>query len=107
MEINPEEATIVRRIFMEYAAGKSPRQIAADLNAASVPAPRGRGAGSGHWKANTIYGHRARGTGILNNELYTGRHVWNRLAPRSRPASSRAVGIRSRPAYNGRSMSGT
>jgi DNA invertase Pin-like site-specific DNA recombinase len=38
MEINPEEATSVRRIFAECAAGKSPRQIAADLNAASVPA---------------------------------------------------------------------
>ena len=78
MQIDPEEAAIVRRIFEEYAAGKSPRQIAADLNASAVPAPRGRGAGSGHWKANTIYGHRARGTGILNNELYIGRYVWNR-----------------------------
>ncbi|WP_405110149.1 recombinase family protein [Phaeobacter sp. BS52] len=91
MEINPEEATIVRRIFTEYAAGKSPRQIAADLNAASVPAPRGRGAGSGHWKANTIYGHRARGTGILNNELYTGRHVWNRQRYSKHPETGKRV----------------
>ena len=91
MEINPEEATIVRRIFAEYAAGKSPRQIAADLNAASVPAPRGRGAGSGHWKANTIYGHRARGTGILNNELYAGRHVWNRQRYSKHPETGKRV----------------
>ncbi|WP_096869857.1 recombinase family protein [Phaeobacter piscinae] len=91
MEINPEEAMIVRRIFAEYAAGKSPRQIAADLNAASVPAPRGRGAGSGHWKANTIYGHRARGTGILNNELYTGRHVWNRQRYSKHPETGKQV----------------
>ncbi|MBY6155928.1 recombinase family protein [Pseudooceanicola nitratireducens] len=91
MRIDPEEAAIVRRIFEEYAAGKSPRQIAADLNAAAVPAPRGRGAGSGHWKANTIYGHRARGTGILNNELYIGRHVWNRQRYSKHPETGRRV----------------
>ncbi|WP_149758642.1 recombinase family protein [Roseivivax sediminis] len=91
MLIDPEEAAIVRRIFEEYAAGKSPRQIAADLNAAAVPAPRGRGEGSGHWKANTIYGHRARGTGILNNELYIGRHVWNRQRYSKHPETGRRV----------------
>ena len=91
MQIDPEEAAIVRRIFEEYAAGKSPRQIAADLNAAAVPAPRGRGAGSGHWKANTIYGHRSRGTGILNNELYIGRHVSNRQRYSKHPETGRRV----------------
>ncbi|WP_421906027.1 recombinase family protein [Mameliella sp.] len=91
MRIDQEEAAIMRLIFEEYAAGKSPRQIAADLNAAAVPAPRGRGEGSGHWKANTIYGHRARGTGILNNELYIGRHVWNRQRHSKHPETGRRV----------------
>jgi len=91
MQIEPDEADIVRRIFTEYAAGKSPRQIAADLNAAAVPAPRGRGAGSGHWKANTIYGHRALGTGILNNELYIGRHIWNRQRYSKHPETGRRI----------------
>ena len=30
------------------------------------------------WRPSTIHGHGGRGTGILNNELYIGRRVWNR-----------------------------
>ena len=89
--INDDEAAIVRRIFKEYASGKSPLKIATDLNADGVPAPRGRGAGSGHWKQNTIYGHRARGTGILNNELYIGKRVWNRLRYSKHPETGKRV----------------
>jgi hypothetical protein len=37
----PDEAAIVRRIFHAYAAGMSPRAIAAALNRDRVPAPRG------------------------------------------------------------------
>ncbi|MCB4458595.1 recombinase family protein, partial [Leisingera sp. McT4-56] len=73
-EINPEEAKIVRRIFQDYASGLSPKRIAEALNKEREPAPSGR-----HWGASTIHGNRQRGTGILNNELYIGRQVWNRL----------------------------
>ena len=31
------------------------------------------------WNPSTIHGNPPRGTGILNNELYVGRLVWNRL----------------------------
>ena len=31
------------------------------------------------WGQSTINGNRQRDTGILNNELYIGRRVWNRL----------------------------
>ena len=31
------------------------------------------------WGPSTINGNRQRGTGILNNEMYIGRLVWNRL----------------------------
>ena len=81
LEIDETEARVIRRIFEEYAAGRSPLHIAAALNADGVPAPRhkARGGGSGHWKQNTIKGSKQRGTGILNNELYVGRRVWNRL----------------------------
>lgn len=72
--INDAEARIVRRIFVESAAGKSPRRIAVDLNRDHIPGPRG-----GEWDASTINGNAVRGTGILNNELYIGRFVWNRL----------------------------
>ena len=72
-KIDPVEAAVVRRIFTDYAAGKSPRQIAHELNAEGVPGPR-----SGGWGPSTIHGNVKRGNGILNNELYIGRLVWNR-----------------------------
>jgi site-specific DNA recombinase len=37
------------------------------------------GLGAKPWNPSTIHGNPARGTGILNNELYVGRLVWNRL----------------------------
>lgn len=72
--INTIEAPIVRRIFEAFAAGKSPRRIAHELNADQIPGPMGR-----PWRDTAIRGHGCRGTGILNNELYIGRLVWNRL----------------------------
>ncbi len=74
-KINPVEAATVRRIFNDYAAGLSPKKIAEQLNSERIPAPSGRG-----WGASTLHGNRERGTGILNNELYIGRQVWNRLS---------------------------
>ncbi len=71
--INEEQAEIVRGIFKDYANGLSPRAIAAALNQAGIAGPR-----TADWGASTIYGNWRRGTGILNNELYIGRLVWNR-----------------------------
>jgi DNA invertase Pin-like site-specific DNA recombinase len=72
--INEDEAAVVRRIFSDYAAGRSPLAIARQLNAEGVPGPRGA-----PWGKSTVNGSAGRGTGILNNELYVGRLVWNRL----------------------------
>jgi DNA invertase Pin-like site-specific DNA recombinase len=72
-EIVPEEAAIVRRIFSDYAAGGSPKQIARALNAEGIRGPRGA-----LWSPSTIHGSAERGIGILHNELYIGRLVWNR-----------------------------
>src|SRR6185312_16622229 len=58
--------------------------IAFDLNAEGIVAPRG-----GAWSASTINGNRTRGTGIINNELYIGRLVWNRLAYLKDPETGR------------------
>ncbi|MBF0268992.1 MAG: recombinase family protein [Alphaproteobacteria bacterium] len=71
--INEQEADTVRRIFRNYATGKSPRGIAAELNAEGISGPRG-----GSWSPSTINGNKKRGIGILNNELYIGFLVWNR-----------------------------
>ena len=84
--INPAEATVIRRIFEEYAVGKSPKRIAADLNREGIKAPSG-----GEWGFSTINGNRQRGTGILNNELYIGRLVWNRLRYIKDPATGKRV----------------
>ena len=72
--INETEAAVVRRIFTEFAAGRSPRGIAMGLNSDGVAGPSGVA-----WGPSTINGNGSRGTGILNNELYIGKLVWNRL----------------------------
>jgi site-specific DNA recombinase len=72
--IDEAEAAVVRRIFEQFAAGMSANAIAKRLNAEGIPGSRGL-----LWRDTAIRGHRQRGTGILNNELYIGRLVWNRL----------------------------
>lgn len=72
--INPQKAEEVNRIFTEYLAGHSPKAIATRLNKDGITGPTTKG-----WGPSTIHGNRQRGTGILNNELYIGRLVWNRL----------------------------
>lgn len=84
--INASEAAIIRRVFSEFADGRSPKAIAHRLNADSIPGPRGE-----LWRDTAIRGHRIRGTGLLNNELYIGRLVWNRLRYVKDPVSGRRV----------------
>ena len=76
--VDPEEAAVVRRIFSEYDRGRSARRIAIDLNRDGIAPPRSGGKGNGRWSFSTISGNWKRGTGILNNELYIGKLVWNR-----------------------------
>ncbi|WP_163268689.1 recombinase family protein [Chelativorans alearense] len=71
--INETQAEVVRRIFRNYAAGKSAKTIAFALNKEGIPAPSG-----GDWGFSTINGNPKRGNGILNNEMYIGKIVWNR-----------------------------
>ncbi|AHK70164.1 recombinase family protein [Gluconobacter oxydans] len=92
LEIVPEQAVVIRRIFAEYGRGVSPRSIAAALNAEGIPVPQhGARRGDGTWRANAIQGNRKRGTGILNNELYIGRRVWNRLRYVHPPGESKRI----------------
>lgn len=80
------ESDVVRRIFREFIAGCSPKTIAKRLNAERVPGPM-----VGVWSPSTIHGHAGRGTGILNNELYVGRLVWNRLRYIKDPETGKRV----------------
>ena len=84
--INEKEAAIVSCVFNEYVAGKSPKAIAHALNKRKIPGPTGKA-----WGPSTINGNWRRGTGILNNELYIGRLVWNRLAYIKNPDTGKRV----------------
>lgn len=57
-EIDPEQAHVLRRIFTEFASGKSTHAIAHGLNADHVPAPNG-----GTWEASTLRGNPTRQEG--------------------------------------------
>ncbi|HVB79572.1 MAG TPA: recombinase family protein [Candidatus Binataceae bacterium] len=85
-EIDEQQAAIVRRVFGAFAAGKSPRALARDLNAEKVACPDGAA-----WTDSTIRGNPKRGTGFLNNELYIGKLVWNRLRYVKDPATGKRV----------------
>jgi site-specific DNA recombinase len=73
MVIDEKEATTVRWIFEQYAAGLSVRAIVHDLNRRGVPSAR-----DGTWAVSAVQGSFRRGLGLLNNELYIGRVIWNR-----------------------------
>ena len=86
LEIVEAEAEIIRGIFADYVDGKSPRDIAGDLNAKRIKPPRGD-----NWNASTINGNLQRGAGILLNEIYAGRIVWNKVRMIKDPATGKRV----------------
>lgn len=85
-EIIPEEAEVVRRIFREYAEGRSPRRIAIDLNREGIRSPWGK-----KWGDSSIRGNRALGSGIINNEFYVGEMIWNRSHRVKNPDTGRVT----------------
>lgn len=84
--LNECEAVVIKRIFQDYAAGKSAKRIAKELNEDQIPAP-----GGGQWGFSTINGNPKRANGILNNEIYIGRLVWNRQRFLKDPDTGRRI----------------
>ncbi len=84
--INDEQAEIVRRIFKEYAAGMTAREIAKGLNNDGISSPFG-----GDWNASSINGNRARRSGILYNEGYLGFIIYNRVRMVKDPATGKRI----------------
>ena len=72
-EIDPAQAAVVRRIFADYIAGQSARQIAHALNREGIPSGRGKS-----WAVSAIQPDHKRGIGILANPIYKGLQIWNR-----------------------------
>ena len=58
---SPEQAAIIVRIYEEFVDGRSPREIAARLNAEGVPSPSG-----GRWSASSINGDRVRKRNVIS-----------------------------------------
>ena len=73
LAVDESRAATVRWIFESYADGDSCQVIARTLNERGITSPRG-----GTWAVSAIYGAPKKGAGILSNELYVGRYVWNR-----------------------------
>src|SRR5262249_45673102 len=69
------------------------RQIAGDLNRDNIAPPRGN-----RWNASTINGNNQRGTGIIRNELYAGRLVWNKVRMVKDPDTGKRVSRPNPPA---------
>lgn len=84
--IDPEQAEIVRRIFREYAGGRSPRAIAQDLTDEKVPASKGAPA----WNHQTFIAGRY-GMGMISNQIYVGKIVWNRCHRVKNPETGKTI----------------
>ena len=65
-DMNPAQARIVLRVFLEFVAGKAVNRITTELNADGIPTLTGK-----KWYPVTV--HR-----IIRNETYTGRTVYRR-----------------------------
>ena len=71
--VDQVEAAHVRWVFEQAAEGHSTRAIVQQLNTRGVPSARG-----GTWAVSALIGASGTGLGMLNNEIYVGRVIWNR-----------------------------
>ena len=70
LEIEPNEASVLADIFHGIVDGKGLTEIVKELNAKSIPGPKGKG-----WGKTGVYA-------ILTNEIYTGVFVWDKHSKR-------------------------
>lgn len=90
--VAPEKALMVVRIFELYAAGHSPKEIVKQLNREGIKPPFWReGKPNRGWTPSTINGQRSLALGILNNPIYIGQQVWNRVRKVTEPDTGRRV----------------
>ena len=70
LEINEEQASIIRLIFSMYLEGKGGELICNYLNENNHTPPKSK-----HWSKNSVLG-------MLRNEVYTGTTIYNKRAPK-------------------------
>ena len=78
-EIDPDKASIVRRIHIEFDAGRTTFEICKTLNAEGVPSPKGK-----LWRPGALLGNRQGGSGILRNPIYIGQFQFRKTHRRLR-----------------------
>jgi site-specific DNA recombinase len=85
LEVEPEQAAVIKRIFTDYAAGDSIKTIAKRLNAEHVPSPSPyRGQRHPSWAPSAL-------SVMLHNDRYRGVVVWNRTRKVRGPRNGRRV----------------
>jgi site-specific DNA recombinase len=84
--INAKEAAVVRRIFEQYASGKTPRQIVDGLAKDKVPSP----SGAPFWNHQVIVGGLNK-RGLIHNRLYIGEYVKNRFYNVKNPSTGKRI----------------
>jgi site-specific DNA recombinase len=84
--LNKAEAIVVRRIFEEYAAGKTPRQIVDGLAKDKIPSP----SGAPFWNHQVIVGG-VNKRGLIHNRLYIGEYLKNRFYNVKNPSTGKRV----------------
>jgi site-specific DNA recombinase len=85
MDVDPEQAIVVRRIFDLYASGNSLATIVKTLNSEEVPPPRATSNRHGStWCVSSVYE-------MLRNERYIGVLVWNRTKKQRNPETGRKI----------------
>jgi site-specific DNA recombinase len=83
LPVDPEEAEVVREIFKLFVEGKSANAIANHLNQKGVST---RNNLKGGWSNGTI-------AGILQNEKYVGKLIWNKTKSVKNPKTGRKVAV--------------
>ncbi|NQY83157.1 MAG: recombinase family protein, partial [Alphaproteobacteria bacterium] len=84
-DIDPDKAAIIRRAFTLFAEGHSLGSMIGIFNAEGIPSPKGK-----KWSGSSLHiSGSGRNYGILNNELYIGRHLWNIKSFRLNPETGK------------------
>ena len=79
VEVDPEQAAVIRDIYQWYVAGMSHPKMVDRLNREQVPSPRGT-----PWTKHHI-------DRILRNERYLGKQIWRQTTYERRPGTNKVV----------------
>jgi site-specific DNA recombinase len=84
LQIDPNQAPTIRRIFERYASGHSMKRIAIDLNRDSIPSPQPREGRPQSWAQSSV-------RHILLNERYRGVVLWGKTKKIRSPETGKRV----------------